>query len=89
MLEYSKNYRKTTGRLWNYYIDEPNDPPLNPPFHNNPPTINLMQILLQILSLLNTKAVLQEKHQIQIERKVETLSRILERLREILKFLFH
>ena len=22
--EYSKNYRKTTGSLWNYYKDEPN-----------------------------------------------------------------
>ena len=26
LLEYSKNYRKTTGSLWNYYRDEPNDP---------------------------------------------------------------
>ena len=25
-LEYSKNYRKTTGILWNYYRDEPNNP---------------------------------------------------------------
>ena len=24
LLEYSKNYRKTTGSLWNYYGDEPN-----------------------------------------------------------------
>ena len=24
LLEYSKNYRKTTGCLWNYYRDEPN-----------------------------------------------------------------
>ena len=24
LLECSKNYRKTTGRLWNYYRDEPN-----------------------------------------------------------------
>ena len=24
LLEYSKNFRKTTGRLWNYYRDEPN-----------------------------------------------------------------
>ena len=23
LLEYSKNYRKTTGSLWNYYRDEP------------------------------------------------------------------
>ena len=24
LLEYSKNYRKTAGSLWNYYRDEPN-----------------------------------------------------------------
>ena len=24
LLEYSKNYRKTTGSLWNYYRNEPN-----------------------------------------------------------------
>ena len=24
--EYSKNYRKTTGRLWNYYRDQPSNP---------------------------------------------------------------
>ena len=23
LLDYSKNYEKTTGRLWNYYRDEP------------------------------------------------------------------
>ena len=26
LLEYSKNYKKTTGSLWNYYRDESNDP---------------------------------------------------------------
>ena len=36
-LEYSKNYRKTTGSLWNYYRDEPNNPPLN---DDDSPTIN-------------------------------------------------
>ena len=25
-LEYSTNYRKTTGSLWNYYRDEPSNP---------------------------------------------------------------
>ena len=25
LLEYSKNYRKTTGNFWNYYRDEPNN----------------------------------------------------------------
>ena len=24
LIEYSKNYSKTTGSLWNYYKDEPN-----------------------------------------------------------------
>ena len=24
LIEYGKNYRKTTGSLWNYYRDEPN-----------------------------------------------------------------
>ena len=27
LLEYSKNYSKTSGSLWNYYRDEPNNPP--------------------------------------------------------------
>ena len=26
LLEYSKSYRNTTGSLWNYYRDEPNNP---------------------------------------------------------------
>ena len=30
LLEYSKNYRKTTGTLWNYYRDE-----LSYPFSSN------------------------------------------------------
>ena len=29
LLEYSKNYSKTPGSLWNYYKDEPNNPPQN------------------------------------------------------------
>ena len=42
-----------------------------------------MQILLQILSILNTKVVLQEKHQMQIKKTVNTLSRIIQRLKKI------
>ena len=30
LIEYSKNHRRATGSLWNYYRDEPN----NPPAHN-------------------------------------------------------
>ena len=26
LLEYSKNYKKTTGSLWNYYRDQPSNP---------------------------------------------------------------
>ena len=26
LIEYSKNYKKTTGSLWNYYRDEPSNP---------------------------------------------------------------
>ena len=26
LIEYSKNYKKTTGILWNYYRDEPSNP---------------------------------------------------------------
>ena len=43
LLEYSKNYKKTTGSLWNYYKDELSNPIL----------------FLLILNLLNTKQVLQ------------------------------
>ena len=25
LIEYSNNYAKTSGSLWQYYIDEPND----------------------------------------------------------------
>ena len=37
LIEYSKNYRKTTGSLWNYYRDEPNNPPYN---NDDPPTLD-------------------------------------------------
>ena len=38
LIEHSKNYRKTTGSLWNYYRDEPNNPPAAN--YNADPTIN-------------------------------------------------
>ena len=38
LIEYSKNYRKTTGSLWNYYRDEPNNPPAND--YNTDPITN-------------------------------------------------
>ena len=38
LLEYSKNYTKTTGNLWNYYRDEPNSSTHN---NNNNNSLNL------------------------------------------------
>ena len=38
LLEYSKNYSKTSGSLWNHYRDEPNNFPIN--FVTNRPTVN-------------------------------------------------
>ena len=38
LIEYSKNYRKTTGSLWNYYRDEPNDSPADD--YNSDPITN-------------------------------------------------
>ena len=53
LIEYSKNYRKTTGNLWNYYRDET----------NNPPNDNYNADSIRNSVSLNTKAVLQEEHQ--------------------------
>ena len=39
LLEYSKNYRKITGTLWNYYRDKPNDFPANN-YNANPVNIS-------------------------------------------------
>ena len=79
LLENSKGYRKTTGILSNYYRDEPNDFPANS-YNANPITI---------LSFLNTNSVLQKDDQIQSKRMVKTLSKEIQRLRKILKLLFH
>ena len=68
LLEYSKKYSKATGSLWNYHRLEPNNPPPNPPVGNNPPTVDYSADPSQILSLLYTKEVLQEKHPMQIKK---------------------
>ena len=50
LIEYSKNYRKTTGSLYNYYRDEPNSDAVG----------NYTIIPLKIQSLLSIKQVLLE-----------------------------
>ena len=36
LIEYSKNYRKTTGSLWHYYKVEPNNPLFVLDYNNRP-----------------------------------------------------
>ena len=79
LLEYSKNYKKQQGVCG--IIKEMNLVIFR--------LIIIMQIPQKILSLLNTKATLQEKHQIRIKKTVKILSKEMQRLRKVLKLLFH
>ena len=81
-LEYSKNYKKTTGRFWNYYRDEPNNPPLN---DDDPPTINYNADPITNSESFKYKSSITGKHKMQIM----ALSKKIERLKKILKLLFH
>ena len=47
LLEYSKNYKKTTGSLWNYYRDQPSDV-----LSTNSESLNIKQVLQEILIML-------------------------------------
>ena len=73
LLEYSKNYRKTTGSLWNYYRDEPDN--TSATIYNADPITNSVSF--------KCKSSITEK------KTVKTLSKEMQRLRKILKFLFH
>ena len=73
LLEYSRSYRKTIWCLWNYYRDESNNPPVNDYDLPTVPTI---------LNLLNTKVVLQEKHQMQIKKTMKIPSQKTQRLKK-------
>ena len=83
LLEYSKNYRKTTGSLWNYYRDEPNNPPLNN--YNADPITNSESFKYKSSITGKTSNANQENS----ENTVKTLSKEIQRLRKILKLLFH
>ena len=79
LLEYSKNYRKTTGSLWNYYRDESNDFPANN--YNASPLTNC--------EFFKYRSSITGKHQMQIKKMVKTLSKEIQRLRKTLKLLLH
>ena len=82
MLEYIKNYRKTTERFWNYYRYEPN----NPPLYDDPPTINY-----NADPITNSESF---KYKSSITGKTSNANQGTEqgnskKLKEILKLLFH
>ena len=81
LLEYSNNYRKTTRSFWNYYRDEPNNPPLS---DDDPPTINY-----NADPITNSESF---KYKSSITGKTsngKALSKEIQKLKEILKLLFH
>ena len=82
-LEYSKNYRKTIGSLWNYYRDEPN----NPRFFDDDdsPTIDYNADPITNSESFKYKSSITGKNQMQ----VMALSKKTQRLKKILKLLFH
>ena len=65
----NKNYRKTTGSLWNYYRDEPNNPPLN----DDPPTINYNVDPITDSASFKYKSSIQGKHYIIIMKMLKIL----------------
>ena len=83
LLEYSKNYRKTAGSLWNYYRDEPNNPPATD--YNVDPITNSESFKYKSSITGKTSNANQENS----ENTVKTLSKEIQRLRKILKLLFH
>ena len=62
LLEYSKNYRKTTGSLWNYYRDEPSDPVSSNSESFKDKTNNAGKAPEDNGSLTNAKVVIPLKH---------------------------
>ena len=81
LIEYSKNYRKTTGSLWNYYRVKPNNPPLN---NADPPTVNYNADPITNSKFFKYKSSITGKT---LNAKQENDEK--ERLKTILKLLFH
>ena len=86
LLEYSKNYRKTTGSLWNYYRDEPNNPPLN---DDDPPTINYNADPITNSNSFKYKSTITGKTSNANQENGENTKRGNTKTKKILKLLFH
>ena len=79
LIEYSKNYRKTTGSLWNYYRDELNDFPADNDNAN----------LLTNVESFKYKGHIIGKTSKANQKTVKTLTKIIQRFKKVLKLLFH
>ena len=69
--------------MWNYNRDEPNNPPLN---DDDPPTINYNADPITNSESFKYKSSITGKTS---NSTVKTLSKEIQKLRKILKFLFH
>ena len=66
LLQHSKNYKQTTGSLWNYYTNEPSDP-----LFLILSLLNTRQVLQGILTaLLMVKLVMMETKSVKIKLKL-------------------
>ena len=79
LLEYSKNYRKTTGIFWNYYRDKHNNSPLN---DDDPPTINYNADPITDSEFFKYKSSITGKHQIKIKKTVKTSTKEIQGLKK-------
>ena len=86
LLEYSNNYRKTTRSFWNYYRDEPNNPPLN---DDDPPTINYNADPITNSESFKCKSSITGKTSNANEENDENTERGNTKAKKILKLLFH
>ena len=75
LLEYSKNFKKTAGSFWNYYRDEP----------NNPPTDNYNADPITNSESFKCKSSITGK----TSNANNALSERIERVKKILELLFH
>ena len=96
LLECSKNYRKTTGSLWNYYRDEPNNLPINdddlPTVNYNADPIISPKSFKYKSSITGKKSNTNQENSTNQIKKIqikETPSKEIQRLKKILKLLFH
>ena len=77
LIEYSKNYGKTTSSLWNYYRDEPNDFPAN----------NYNTNSIRNSESFKYKSSITGKDQMQIKKSVKALSKETQILKKNLKII--